>query len=109
MYTNKGGSKFILTDRGGEFSSEAMTYTAEQLGFTDVYTSPYSLKSNSVIERCHSFLKSSIRKMRSNHDTEWDKLVHIAKMAYNIFPHSAAGESLLFHMYGIDTYLPTMH
>ena len=40
---------------------------------------------------------------------EWDELVHIAKMAYNIFPHSAAGESLFFLMYGRDAYLPTLH
>ena len=40
VYTDKGRSKFILTDRGGEFSSEAMSYVADQLGFTKVYTSP---------------------------------------------------------------------
>ena len=44
MYDDKGGSKFILTDRGGEFSSEVMSYIAEQLGYTKVYTSPYSPK-----------------------------------------------------------------
>ena len=36
-YADKGGSKFILTDRGGEFSSEAMSYIAEQLGFISLY------------------------------------------------------------------------
>ena len=75
VYTHKGGSKFILTDRGGKFSSEAMTYIAEQLSFTKVYASPYSPKSNSIIKRCHSFLKSSIMKMKCNHDAEWDELV----------------------------------
>ena len=47
--------------------------------------------------------------MRCNHDVEQDELIHIAKMAYNILPHSAAGESLFFHMYGKDAYLPTLH
>ena len=96
-------------DRGGEFSSEAMSYIEEQLGFTKAYTSPYSPKSNSIIKRCHSFLKNSIRKMWCNYDAEWDELVHIAKMAYNIFPHSVAGESPFFLMYGRDTYLPNLH
>ena len=109
MYANKDGSKFIITDRGGEFSSEVMSYIAEQLGFTKVCTSPYSPKSYSIIERCHSFLKNSVRKMRCNHDVKWDELVHIAKMAYNIFPLSAAGESPFFLMYGRYTYLLTLH
>ena len=109
MYCDKGGSKFILTNKGGEFSSEVMSYVTDQLGFTKVYTSPYSPKSNSIIERCHSFLKNSIRKMRCNHDMEWDELAHKVKLAYNIFPHSATGESPFFLMYGRDAYLPTMH
>ena len=47
--------------------------------------------------------------MRCNHDAEWDELIHIAEMAYNIFPHSARGESLFFLMYRKDAYLPTLH
>ena len=109
MYADKGGSKCIIRDKGGEFSSEVMFYIAYQLGFTKVYTSPYSPNSNSVIKRCHSFLKNSIREMRCNHDVELDGLVHIAKMAYNIFPHLAAGESPFFLMYGRDAYLPALH
>ena len=109
VYADKGGSKFILTDRGGEFSSEVMSYIADQLSFTKVYTSPYSPKSNGVIDRCHSFLNNSIKKMRCYYDAEWDEPIHKAKMAYNIFPHSAAGEHPFFLMYGRDASLPTLH
>ena len=83
--TDRGRSKFILSDNGIEFSSALMTYIADQLGLTKVYTSPYSPHSNSVIERCHNFLKNSIRKMRCNYETDWDHLTHIAVMAHNIF------------------------
>ena len=109
VYADKGGSKFILTDRGSKFSGEVISYIADQLGFTKVDTLPYSPKSKSIIERCHSFLKNSIRNMGCNYNAEWDELIHIAKMAYNIFPHSAAGESLFFLMYERDAYLPTLH
>ena len=47
--------------------------------------------------------------MRCNHDTEWDELIHIAKIAYNIFPYLATGESLFILMYGRHAYLPTLH
>ena len=95
---DKGRSQFILSDNGKEFSSASMAYIADQLGFTKVYTSSYSPHSNSVIERCHSFLKNTIRKMRCNYETDWDHLAHIAVMAY-IFPHTATGESPFFFMY----------
>ena len=76
-----------------------MAYIADQLGFTKVYTSPYSPSLNSVIEICHNFLENSIRKMRCNHETDWDQLAHIALMVYNIFHHTAKGESPFFVMY----------
>ena len=60
IYADKGRSKFILFDNGKEFSSASMAYIADHLGFTKVYTSPYSSHSNSVVERCHNFLKSSL-------------------------------------------------
>ena len=69
VYADKGGSQFILSDNGKEFSSASIAYIADQLGFTKVYTSPYSPHSNSVGERCHSFLKKSIRKMTCNYET----------------------------------------
>ena len=106
---DEGGSQFTLSDNGKEFSSSSMAYITGQLGFTKVYTSPYSPHSNSVVERFHSFLKNSIRKMRCNHETDWDLLAHIAMMVYNIFPHTAAGESPFFLMYGWEAYLPTLH
>ena len=99
IYADKGRSKFILSDNGKEFSSAPMAYIADQLGFTKVYTSPYSPCSNSVIDRCHNFLKNSIRKLKCNHETDWDQLAYIAVMAYNNFPHTATGEGPFFLMY----------
>ena len=59
IYADKGRSKFILSEHRKEFASASMAYIADQLGFTKVYTSPYSPCSNSVSERCHNFLKNS--------------------------------------------------
>ena len=114
MFADKGRSKFVLTDRGSEFSSEVMSYIADQLDFTKVYTSPSLPKSNSIIERCHSFLKNSIRKMRCNHDAEWDELTHIAKIAYIYFPiqlqerdcSSSCTEEMLIYLPCTNSYNP---
>ena len=109
IYADKGGSQFILFDSAKEFLSASMAHSADQLGFIKVYISPYSPHSNLVVERCHSFLKSSIRKMRCNYETDWDHLAHIAVMAYNIFPHTATGKSPFFLMFRCDAYLLTLH
>ena len=82
---DKGGTKCILSDKSKEFSSASLTYITDQIGFTEVYTSPYSPCLNSVIERCHNFLKNSIRKLRCNLERDLDQLAHNALIAYNIF------------------------
>ena len=58
IYVDKGRSKFILSDNGKKSSSASMAYIADQLGSNQVYTSPYSPCSNSVIERCHNSLRT---------------------------------------------------
>ena len=40
IHSDKGSSKCVLSDNGKEFSSASIAYTADQLGFTKVYTSP---------------------------------------------------------------------
>ena len=62
IYKDKGGSQFILSVNGKEFLSASMAYITDQLGFTKVYTSPYSPHSNFVVERCHCFLKNQLGK-----------------------------------------------
>ena len=63
IHAQFGGSRYILTDRGSEFTSQMMHQLASELGFTKVFTSPYTPTGNSVIERAHQFLKCSISKI----------------------------------------------
>ena len=57
VHAQFGGSRYILTDRGSEFTSQMMHQLASKLGFMKVFTSPYTPPDNSVIERAHQFLK----------------------------------------------------
>ena len=50
VYSTFGGSKYILSDRGSEFTSKEFTWLAKELGFTKVHTSPYIPTGNSLIE-----------------------------------------------------------
>ena len=60
IYPTLGGSKYILSDMGGEFSSKQFTWLAKELGFTEIYISTYTPTGKSVTERTHSFLKASL-------------------------------------------------
>ena len=55
VYSTFGGSKYSLSDRGGEFTNKQFTWLAKELRFTKVYT-----PCTSIIERTHSFLKASL-------------------------------------------------
>ena len=39
---------------------------------------------------------------------DWDEPAHVTMMAYNVFPHSAAGEAPFYFMFGYNTFMPTL-
>ena len=94
MYAQFGGSRYILTDRGSEFTSQMMHQLASKLGFVKILTSPYTPTGNSIIERAHQFLKHSISKIINDKKVEWDTVCHIAAMAFNVFP-TRSGKPIL--------------
>ena len=108
VYASFSDSKYILSDRGGEFSRKQFTWLAKKLGFTKVFTSLFTPVGNSINERTHSFLKVSLRKITRNHNTHLDSLAHKAVMAYNMFPHSSSGAVPFYLMFGWDAYMPTL-
>ena len=67
VYSTFGGSKYIVSDRGSEFTSKQFTRLANVLGFIKVYTSPYTPTGNSVIEQTHCILKASLGKLICSH------------------------------------------
>ena len=62
VYSVFGHSKYILSDRGGEFTSKQFTWLAKELVLIKVYTSPQTPTGNSVIECIHFFPKSTNKK-----------------------------------------------
>ena len=108
IYAQFGGSRYILTDRGSEFTSQMMHQLASELGFVKIFSSPYTPTGNSIIERAHQFLKHSISKIINDKQVEWDTVCHIAAMAFNIFPTRIDQESPFFLMFHRDCFLPTL-
>ena len=96
MYSAFGGSKYILCERGSEFTSKQFTFVVNELCFIKVYNSPYTPTGNSIIEWTHAFLMASPRKLIFNHQIDWDEIAHITSMVYNVFPHSSVGKALFY-------------
>ena len=70
VYSTFGDSKYILSDRGSEFTSRQFIFLANELGFIRVNTSPYTPTGNSRIEWTHAFLKVSLRNLICNHQID---------------------------------------
>ena len=104
IYSTFGRSTHILSDRDVEFTIKQSTCLAKKLW----YTSPYTPTGNSIVERTHSFLKASLRKIICNHNADVTYLAHIAAMVYNVFPHLTLGEAPFYLMFRWDAYLPTL-
>ena len=109
IYAQFGGSRYILTDWGTEFTAQLVHQLATELGFTKIFTSPYTPTGNSIIERAHQFLKHSISKIIHEKQIEWDTVCHIAAMAFNVFPTRIDRESR-FSLFSVGTvFYPPWH
>ena len=53
-----------------------------------------------------AFLKIFLRNLFCNHNTDCNKITHVAAMACNISLYSSPGEDLFYLMFGHDTFMP---
>ena len=73
VYSITGGSKYILSDRGTEFTSKTFKEIIDRLQLTQTFTPPRNPKANSILERSHAYLKQGMRKLKANNPMiEWD-------------------------------------
>ena len=107
VFAEAGGSETILSDQGREFQAEIFNKVTSELGIQQVFTSPYTPTSNSVLERAHRFVKQKIIAVRAAvPGIQWDKVVPQIQFAYNISPGTFTQESPFFLYYGRDPIIP---
>ena len=70
VYSISRGSKYVVKDRGGEFTSQQLAWLAKELEFIKLYPSPHTHMDSSVIEHIYSFLKASERKLICNYSID---------------------------------------
>ena len=107
MYAITGGSKYILSDCGTEFTSKTFKEIIDRLQLTQTFTSLRNPKGNSILERSHAYLKQGMRKLKANNPMiEWDFALCIVTHSYNVTPHTLLGECPFYLFFNRDPYIP---
>ena len=100
ILSQKGPSRFILTDNGTEFKNDTMGEVLNRLNMEHKFTTVYFSRGNSRLENSHALLKRLIGEYIDILDVEWDKCLNIATYAFNILPSSDNCSSPYYIVYG---------
>ena len=104
VYCITGGSKYILSDRGTEFTSKTFKEIIDRLQLTQTFTSLRNPKANSILD---AYLKQGMRKLKANNPMiEWDFTLCVVTHSYNITPHTLLGECPFYLFFNRDPYIP---
>ena len=96
MFSRVGIPLEILSDRGTQFTSQMMTELHRLLGAKPLFTTPYHTSGNGRVERFHSTLKVSLRKLCS----EWHCYLPAVLFALREMSSDRTGFSAFELLYG---------
>ena len=100
IFARTGIPREILSDRGTQFTSQMMAELHRLLGTKPLFTTPYHPSANGRIERFHSTLKSSLRKLCSDKPREWHRYLPAILFAMREMPSDRTGFSAFELLYG---------
>ena len=95
FFTQYGPSKEILSDCGGEFNNELVDGLLKKLNMSHKTTSPYSPRTNGLVERFNHLFVESLRKVVDDDVENWVDYVPFVLMAFR----SKVNTSTLFTPY----------
>jgi hypothetical protein len=105
----------LLSDNGGEFTSQLFADLMKSYGIKHIMSAPYSPATNGVLERFHGYLNAVVRlTVNLSRNGDWWPAVRGGISTYRKLPHTSSGESPMFlwmgqePTYAIDHLLPTL-
>ena len=96
----------IHSDQGKEFTAAVFTDLLDRLQVKRSTTPPYNPQSNGHVERFHRTLNSLFRVYLDREDSEWERMLPAAMMAYNTKIHSSTGMTPYYAMFLREARLP---
>ena len=90
----------LLSDRGTSFTSSIIEELCKILGIKQLWTMPYHLQMNGLLERSHQTIMHMIRKLGEDKKADWPS--HLAEIvhAYNATQSVVTGYSPHYLMFG---------
>ena len=100
IYSRVGIPREVLTDKGGQFTSELMKEVSRLLSIRQMTTTPYHPACNGLVERFNGTLKSMLRKMCEERPKDWDRYLNPLLFAYRESVQESTGFSPFELLYG---------
>jgi transposase InsO family protein/uncharacterized protein (UPF0335 family) len=99
--------KYILTDNGAEFRSDAFQAALSRYGIKNKRTTPGHPQTNGKVERLNHELVKRLQRMTTEDRENWDLYVRKALFAFHAHVNQRIGCSPFYLQYGIEPVLPS--
>ena len=90
----------MLTDNGGQFTSDLMKEVSRLLSIRQMTTTPYHAQCNGLVERFNGTLKAMLRKMCEEKPKYWDRYINPLLFAYREAVQESTGFSPFELLFG---------
>ena len=106
IISRHGISKFLLSDRGSNFTSKLMQEICKLLGTKRLFTSPIHPMANGRVERLHSTIGNILSHFVDQTQQNWDEVLPLALFAIRSSVHRSTGDTPSQIFMGRDLFLP---
>ena len=100
IYSRVGVPREVLTDNGGQFTSDLMKEVSRLLSIRQMTTTPYHPQCNGLVERFNGTLKAMLRKMCEEKPKDWDRYINPLLFAYREAVQESTGFSPFELLFG---------
>ena len=106
IISRHGISKYLLSDRGSNFTSKLMQEICKLLGTKRLLTSPIHPMANGRVERLHSTIGNILSQFVDSTQKNWDEVLPLALFAIRSSVHRSTGDTPAQIFTGRDLFLP---
>ena len=100
VFSRVGFPQEILSDRGGQFTSEMMAEVCRLVSIKQLFTTAWHPMCNGLCEKMNGTLKSMLKRMCQERPKDWDRYLPAVLFAYREVPQVSTGFSPFELLYG---------